>query len=307
MGKGTVRKKNGWHRRQNRIAYAFVAPWFIGFICFTLFPIIFMFSVSLTNRKLNGVSEFVGFTNYTNMFQSDAVWNSIKVTLFFTIIMVLVTTIWAVIMALLLNQKQKLNGIFQFFYFLPSVIPSVALAYAFRTIFGKEAGLFNALLSAVSGKNVAVNWLYDHTTVYMVVFFITLFTYNTGQMMLIFRSGLNDVPMELYEACDLDGAGSVTKFFNITLPMISPLVLFNAVNGCVSALNGSFALLYPLTGETGDPDGMTQVLSLLIYKEAFSNMKVGYSCALSVLLFIIAAAFGALLFGLSKKLVYYEN
>lgn len=210
-------------------------------------------------------------------------------------------------MALLLNQKQKLNGIFQFFYFLPSVIPSVALAYAFRTIFGKEAGLFNALLSAVSGKNVAVNWLYDHTTVYMVVFFITLFTYNTGQMMLIFRSGLNDVPMELYEASDLDGAGAFTKFFNITLPMISPLVLFNAVNGCVSALNGSFALLYPLTGETGDPDGMTQVLSLLIYKEAFSNMKVGYSCALSVLLFIIAAAFGALIFGLSKKLVYYEN
>lgn len=307
MGKGTVRKKSGWHRRQNRVAYAFVAPWFIGFICFTLFPIIFMFSVSLTNRKLNGVSEFVGFANYENMFQSDAVWNSIKVTLFFTIIMVLVTTIWAVIMALLLNQKQKLNGIFQFFYFLPSVIPSVALAYAFRTIFGKEAGLFNALLSAVSGKNVAVNWLYDHTTVYMVVFFITLFTYNTGQMMLIFRSGLSDVPMELYEACDLDGAGAFTKFFNITLPMISPLVLFNAVNGCVSALNGSFALLYPLTGETGDPDGMTQVLSLLIYKEAFSNMKVGYSCALSVLLFIIAAAFGALIFGLSKKLVYYEN
>ena len=307
MGKGTVRKKSGWHRRQNRVAYAFVAPWFIGFICFTLFPIIFMFSVSLTNRKLNGVSEFVGFANYENMFQSDAVWNSIKVTLFFTIIMVLVTTIWAVIMALLLNQKQKLNRIFQFFYFLPSVIPSVALAYAFRTIFGKESGLFNALLSAVSGKNVAVNWLYDHTTVYMVVFFITLFTYNTGQMMLIFRSGLSDVPMELYEACDLDGAGAFTKFFNITLPMISPLVLFNAVNGCVSALNGSFALLYPLTGETGDPDGMTQVLSLLIYKEAFSNMKVGYSCALSVLLFIIAAAFGALIFGLSKKLVYYEN
>lgn len=305
--KGSVKKKNTWHRRQNRVAYAFVAPWFIGFICFTLFPIIFMFSVSLTNRKLNGVSEFVGFANYTNMFQSEAVWNSIKVTLFFTVIMVIVTTIWAVIMALLLNQKQKLNGIFQFCYFLPSVIPSVALAYAFRTIFGKEAGLFNALLSLVSGKNVTVNWLYDHSTVYMVVFFITLFTYNTGQMMLIFRSGLNDVPMELYEASDLDGAGALTKFFNITLPMISPLVLFNAVNGCVSALNGSFALLYPLTGETGDPDGMTQVLSLLIYKEAFSNMKVGYSCALSVLLFLIAAAFGALLFGLSKKLVYYEN
>ena len=307
---GKVKTKSpggGWRKRNTRTAYLFILPWIIGFVCFTLFPIIFMFATSLTNRKLNGVSEYVGFANYKNMFASDIFWNSVKVTLFFTVIMVIVTTIWAVIMALLLNQKQKLNGIFQFCYFLPSVIPSVALAYAFRTLFGKEAGLFNAFLSFFAGKNVAVNWLYNHNTVYIVVFFITLFTYNTGQMMLIFRSGLSDVPAELYEACDLDGAGAFTKFFNITLPMISPLVLFNAVNGCVSALNGSFALLYPLTGEGGDPDGMTQVLSLLIYKEAFSSMKVGYACALSVILFIIAAFFGIILFGVSKKLVYYEN
>ena len=307
MSKVKTGRSNSWRRRNTRTAYLFLTPWFIGFACFTLFPIAFMFATSLTNRKLNGVSEYVGFANYKNMFSSDIFWNSVKVTLFFTIIMVLVTTIWAVIMALLLNQKQRLNGIFQFCYFLPSVIPSVALAYAFRTIFGKEAGLFNALLSLFSGKNVAINWLYNHNTVYLVVFFITLFTYNTGQMMLIFRSGLSDVPAELYEASDLDGAGAFAKFFNITLPMISPLVLFNAVNGCVSALNGSFALLYPLTGEGGDPEGMTQVLSLLIYKEAFSSMKVGYACALSVVLFIIAAFFGILLFGVSKKLVYYGN
>lgn len=294
-------------KKDTLTAYAFISPWIIGFACFTLFPIFFMLRVSLTNRKLNGVSEFIGFQNYVNMFKSGTFWNSIWVTLFFTVIMVVVTTIWAVIMALLLNQKQKLNGIFQFCYFLPSVIPSVALAYAFRTIFGKEAGLFNALLSVFAGKSVAINWLYDHSTVYMVVFFITLFTYNTGQMMMIFRSGLSDVPQELYEACDLDGASAARKFFSVTVPMISPLVLFNAVNGCVSALNGSFALLYPLTSESGNPDGMTQVLSLLIYKEAFSNMKVGYSCALSVVLFIIAALFGAALFGLSQKLVYYEN
>lgn len=294
-------------RKDTLTAYAFISPWIIGFVSFTLFPIFFMLRVSLTNRKLNGVSEFIGLQNYVNMFKSGTFWNSIWVTLFFTVIMVVVTTIWAVIMALLLNQKQKLNGIFQFCYFLPSVIPSVALAYAFRTIFGKEAGLFNALLSVFAGKSVTINWLYDHSTVYMVVFFITLFTYNTGQMMMIFRSGLSDVPQELYEACDLDGASAVRKFFSVTVPMISPLVLFNAVNGCVSALNGSFALLYPLTSESGNPDGMTQVLSLLIYKEAFSNMKVGYSCALSVVLFIIAALFGAALFGLSQKLVYYEN
>ena len=293
--------------QNNLTAYAFCTPWFIGFVCFTLFPIIFMFSVSLTNRKLNGISDFVGFANYKNMFQSSTFLNSFKVTLFFTIIMMIVTTIWAIVMAMLLNYKQKLNGIYQFCYFLPSVIPTVALAYAFRTIFGKEAGLLNGMISSLVGKNISVNWLYDSNTVYLAVFFVTLFTYNTGQMMLIFRSGLNDVPRELYEACDIDGAGSMRKFFSVTLPMISPVVLFNAVMGCISALNGSFALLYPLTGESGNPNGMTQVLSLLIYKEAFSNMKVGYACALSVVLFLIACFFGIGIFAVSKKLVYYEN
>ncbi|MDD2970130.1 MAG: sugar ABC transporter permease [Lachnospiraceae bacterium] len=300
----SVRKKQ---LRNNLTAYAFCAPWMIGFVFFTLFPIGFMFAVSLTNRKLNGISDFIGFANYRNLLQSETFWNSFQVTIFFTIIMMIVTTIWAVIMAMLLNYKQKLNGIFQFCYFLPSVIPTVALAYAFRTIFGKEAGLLNAIITSISGKNANVNWLYDSHTVYFAVFFITLFTYNTGQMMLTFRSGLNDVPRELYEACDIDGASAFRKFRNVTLPMISPIVLFNSVMGCISALNGSFALLYPLTGESGDPNGMTQVLSLLIYKEAFSNMKVGYACALSVVLFLIACMFGIGIFAVSKRMVYYEN
>lgn len=293
--------------RNNLTAYAFCLPWVIGFVCFTLFPIGFMFAVSLTNRKLNGISSFVGLANYANMFQSDVFWNSMRVTLFFTIIMMVVTTAWAVLLAMLLNYKQRLNGWFQFFYFLPSVVPTVALAYAFRTIFGKDAGLLNALIGFFAGKNVGINWLYDPHTVYFVLFFITLFTYNTGQMMLIFRSGLNEVPRELYEACDMDGAGAIRKFRSVTLPMISPIVLFNAVMGCISALNGSFALLYPLTGESGEPNGMAQVLSLLIYKEAFSNLKVGYASALSVVLFLIACCFGIGIFAVSKKVVYYEN
>ena len=293
--------------KNNLTAYSFCAPWFIGFVCFTFFPILFMFSVSLTNRKLNSISQYIGLANYKNMFHNAAFLNSLNVTIFFTIIMMLVTTIWAVLMAMLLNHKHRLNGIFQFFYFLPSVIPTIALAYAFRTIFGKDAGLLNGIISMITGHNVTVNWLFDKSTVYAAVFFVTLFTYNTGQMMLIFRSGLNDVPRELYEACDIDGASAFRKFFKVTMPMISPIVLFNAVMGCISALNGSFALLYPLTGESGNPNGMTQVLSLLIYKEAFSNMKVGYACALSVVLFLVASLFGIGIFAISKKMVYYEN
>lgn len=238
------------------------------------------------------------------MFNSPTFLNSLKVTLFFTVVMMIVTAIWALCMALLLNREQRLNGVFQFFYFIPAVVPTVALAFAFKMIFGNDAGVFNYILTLLAGQRVTINWLYDQTTVYYAVFFVTLFTYNTGQMMLIFRSGLKDVPRELYEACDIDGASPVRKFASVTLPIISPVILFNTVMGSISALNGSFALLYPLT--EGDPNGMTNVLSLMIYKEAFLNYKVGYGAALSVVLFMIACLFAAVLFLTSKRYVYYE-
>ena len=288
----------------NLTAYAFMSPWFIGFLCFSAFPIVYMFAISLTNRKLTGLSKFIGFKNYINMVNSASFLNSLKVTLFFTIVMMIVTTLWALMMAMLLNREQKGNTVFQFFYFVPAVIPTVALAFAFRMILGNDAGVINYLLSMISGQRVAINWLFDENLVYYAVFFVTLFTYNTGQMMLIFHSGLKDVPRELYEACDIDGASALRKFVSVTLPIISPVLLFNAVMGSISALNGSFALLYPLTG--GDPNGMTNVLSLAIYKEAFLNYKVGYGAALSVVLFLIACVFAAVLFLLSKKHVYYE-
>lgn len=289
------------------VAYLYCLPWLIGFVCFTVFPIIFMVQTSFTNRKLTGLSNFIGLANYRNMFKSATFFSSLKVTIFITFVWIIITAVWAIILALLLNRRSRFRGVFQFFYFIPSVVPSVALAYAFRTIFGKDGGLLNALLSSMLGTNVKVNWLMDVNTVYFAVFIVTLFTYNTGQMMLIFRSGLGDVPQDLYEAANLDGASAWTKFWNITMPMISPLVLFNTVNGAIGALNGSFALLYPLCGAEGNPNGMTQVLSLLIYKEAFTNMKVGYACALSVVLFVIAAIIGGLIFLISKKTVYYET
>ncbi len=291
-------------RRNNLVAYGFMSPWFIGFLCFSAFPILFMLSISLTNRKLTGLSKYIGFKNYINMFNSPTFLNSLKVTLFFTVVMMIITAIWALCMALLLNREQRLNGVFQFFYFIPAVVPTVALAFAFKMIFGNDAGVFNYILTLLAGQRVTINWLYDQTTVYYAVFFVTLFTYNTGQMMLIFRSGLKDVPRELYEACDIDGASPVRKFASVTLPIISPVILFNTVMGSISALNGSFALLYPLT--EGDPNGMTNVLSLMIYKEAFLNYKVGYGAALSVVLFMIACLFAAVLFLTSKRYVYYE-
>lgn len=291
--------------KNNMTAYGFMTPWFIGFLAFWAFPVIFLFATSFTNRNLLGQLKFIGFENYINMFTSATFLNSLKVTFFFTIVMMIITSIWALFLAMLLNRKQKLNGIFQFFYFIPAVVPTVALAFAFRMIFGNDAGVINYIAGIISGTKVNINWLYDENFVYYAVFFVTLFIYSTGQMMLIYRSGLAEVPRSLYEACEIDGAGPIRKFIKITLPIISPIILFNTVMGGISALNGSFALLYPLT--EGNPNGMTNVLSLLIYKEAFLNYRVGYGSAVSVILFFIACLFGMVIFKLSKKFIYYET
>ena len=304
MGYNMTLAQKKRRRRNNLTAYAFMSPWFIGFGCFSAFPIFYMFAISLTNRKLVGLSRYIGFKNYVNMFKSATVMNSLKVTLIVTIGMMVITTIWALLLAMLLNRKQSGNKAFQFFYFIPAVIPTVALAYAFRMILGNDTGILNYILTQLTGQRIVVNWLLDGRTVYPSVFLVSLYTYGTGQMMLIFLSGLKDVPRELYEACDIDGASPWRKFVSVTLPIISPVLLFNVVMGSISALNGSFAMLYPLTG--GDPNGMTNVLSLAIYKEAFLNYKVGYGAGISVLLFLIAGLLAAVLFRLSKKFVYYE-
>jgi multiple sugar transport system permease protein len=230
--------------------------------------------------------------------------NSLKVTLLYTVFSVAVTVIWALLTALLLNMKTKLNGVFQFFYFIPAVIPTVSLAFAFQIIFNQHTGILNYLLTLIGIKSQP-NWLFDTKWVLPSVIFVTIYTYATGQMMLIFKAGLADVPRELYEAAEIDGAGFLQKFTHITLPSISPVLLFNMVTACIGSLNNSFSLIFPLTN--GGPNDATNVLSLSIYNNAFGNYRMGYASALSAVLFLIAAAFALLQFYFSKKWVYYET
>lgn len=286
-------------------AYAFLSPWIIGFLLFSAYPIVYVFTMSFTNATMMNSGEFVQFDNYIKMFNDSGFWKSLWVTLVFSIFSVIITIIWAFCLAMLLNAQKRFNGFFQFVYFLPAVVPSVALAFSFQMIFAKDTGIFNYMIGSVTGSNFSPNWLYDETLVYPTVFFIMLFTYSTGQMMLIFRSGLKEVPRELYEAASLDGASAFQKFRNVTFPSISPILLFNTVMASIGALNGAFAILFPLT--EGGPNGATNVLSLSLYREVFLNNRIGYGCCLAVILFLLAVVFASVQFAMSKKWVYYEN
>lgn len=297
-------KKGHAKLKDNLSAYMFLSPWIIGLILFTGGPIIVSFLLSFTKWNLVGHIKFAGLSNYMQLFAkySDFL-GSLKVTFIFTIISVLVSVIASLLLAVLLNFKVKFIPVFQFFYFIPAVMPSVVMAYVFKLMFDKNIGVIDYFLSALGVANPP-DWLNSSFWIWGIIGVASIFTYSTGQMMLIFSSALKEVPVELYEACDLDGANFFQRLINVTLPSISPIILFNTVVATIGSFNSSFSLLYPLTN--GGPNNETQVLSLNVYKYAFQIFNMGYASTLAVVLFIIVALFTALQFKISDKFVHYD-
>lgn len=302
---GLLTKKNKRNVRENITAYAFLSPWIIGFILFSGVPIIASFVLSLTKWDLISAPRFIGLGNFIAMFSAGSdFWNVLKVTLVFTVFSIIATLTWSFFLAMLLNFKLKGIGIFRFFFFVPAVMPSIALAFAFQLLYNKEIGVINYILY-LFGINNGPNWLMDNHLVIPSIIFVCLYTYTTGQMMLIFDAGLKEVPKELYEACAIDGASYFQKFYYVTLSYISPVILFNLVIATINAFNGSFSIIYPLT--FGGPGDASRVISLAIYDSGFKTFRMGYASALATVAFIMVVAIALLQFKLSDKFVYYEN
>jgi multiple sugar transport system permease protein len=302
---GILTKKNKRNVKENITAYAFLSPWIIGFILFSGVPIIASFVLSLTRWDLISAPRFIGLGNFIAMFSAGSdFWNILKVTLVFTVFSIIATLTWSFFLAMLLNFKLKGIGIFRFFFFIPAVIPSIALAFAFQLLYNKEIGVINYILY-LFGINNGPNWLMDNHLVIPSIIFVCLYTYTTGQMMLIFDASLKEVPKELYEACAIDGANYFQKFYYVTLSYISPVILFNLVIATINAFNGSFSIIYPLT--FGGPGDASRVISLAIYDSGFKTFRMGYASALATVAFIMVVAIALLQFKLSDKFVYYEN
>lgn len=294
--------KNRQKLKDTLTAYGFLSPWFIGFIFFTGGPILLSFLLSLTKWNLLGDPKFVGLQNYQQLFSGNSdFFTTLKITFLFTLLNVIVTVGASLFLAVLLNFKVKLIGIFQFFYFVPAVMPSVVMTSCFILMFNNQLGVVNYFLSKIGIDGP--NWLGNPQLVWVVVGIASIFTFSTGQMMLIFNSSLKEVPVELYEAAHLDGANAWQRFTNVTLPSISPILLFNTVVATVNSFNGAFTLLYPLTG--GGPGNATKVLSLLIYDKAFKQFDMGTASTLAFIMFIIVALVSLIQFKLSDSKVNY--
>ena len=295
-----------WTRYPKGAFYAFVAPWAIGFLLLTAAPMVYGFVVSLTN--FDGSSprfKWVGLANYIELFSDSDVWAALLRTLGFAALVVPLTVGGSLGLAVLINRRLRAVGLWRTVFFLPSVVPVVAMAIMWKLVFNKDSGILNAILGTVGIDRIA--WLIDPMVFYSL---IVLMLWGLGGGMIIMLAALQGVPAELEEAAIVDGAGRWTVFRHVTIPMISPILFFQLVTGVITALQ-VFVQPLLLTNSSGIsaaggvPDSTTLYM-VQVYQEFFLSNRFGYGSAMLWIFFIIILGLTLVLLRSSKSWVYYE-
>jgi multiple sugar transport system permease protein len=283
--------------------YIFLLPWALGLLIFTLGPIIASAYFSLTEYDVLSPPKWVGLANYQQAFFNDRqFWPSLWRTLVYSVAVVPLGLIASLALAILLNQRVKGTNVFRTVFFLPSLTPAVALAVLWTWLFHPSVGPINLILSWVGIPGPG--WLSSKDWAMAALIIISLWAAVGGNNMLIFLAGLQGVPQELYEAADIDGAGPWSKFRNVTIPLISPTMLFNLILGVIGALK-VFTLAYVATA--GGPSYATWFFALHIYRQAFEYFRMGYGSALAWVFVVILLIFTYLQMTWSRRWVYYAG
>jgi multiple sugar transport system permease protein len=282
--------------------YAFISPWIFGLAAFTLYPLLASFYYSLTRYDIVNPARWVGAANYERLFSDRLFWQSIKVTVYYTALSVPTGIAASLSLAMLLNQKVPALSVFRTVYYLPSVITGVAVALLFQWILNPEFGLVNYLLFALF-RIRGPGWFFDRH--WAVPSFVLVGMWGLGGPMVIYLAALQNVPTELYEAAKLDGANALHRFRNVTLPMISPVILFTFITGIIGSFQ-TFTQIFVVTGGAGGPSYATLVYVLYLYQQGFRNFRMGYASAQAWILFLMI--FGLTLCALRalRSRVYYE-
>lgn len=292
------RRRNS--RRETIVAYLFLSPWLFGFVVFLAGPMIASLYFSFTEYKVIAPPRWIGLANYTRMFTDDLFFKSLDVSARYTLLSVPLGIAAALSIALLLHQPIIGRGIFRLIFYLPSIISGVAVATVFAWIFNYRFGVLNYLLSLIGVPGP--NWL-GHPR-WALWAFVVMSLWGIGGNVVIFLAALQGVPKALYEAADLDGASGSQQFWNITLPLISPAVLFVAITGIIYTFQ-TFTQAFILT--QGGPANATLFYLFYLYKNAFTWFEMGYASALAWVLFLIIIACTLLLLRISTSWVYYEG
>ncbi|WNR42837.1 carbohydrate ABC transporter permease [Paenibacillus roseipurpureus] len=282
------------------VGYVFIAPWLIGFLVLQLWPIIQSFYLSFTEYSLLDAPHWIGSANYENIAKDRLFFNSLKVTFTYVLASVPLKLAAALFIAILLNRSIRGISVYRTLIYLPSLIGgSMAVAVLWRNIFGTD-GFINNLV--VLFGFTPHNWIGMPETALSTL--IILSAWQFGSSMIIFLAGLKQIPSELYEASSVDGAGPVRKFISVTLPMLSPVILFNLIMGIINSFQ-MFTQAFIVT--EGKPYNSTEVYALFLYKKAFGSLEMGYASALAWILLIIIGIMTLLNFIASKYWVFYES
>lgn len=289
--------KNKSIKNKENIGYLYIFPWLIGFVLLQLYPLANSLRYSFTDIRLGGEYNFIGLANYIRMFTKDKnLIKSLLTTGKYLLMSVPAKLIFALVVAMLLSKKIKGIKAFRTIYYMPSIMGgSVAISALWKVMFMKE-GIVNNLL----GTNI--NWLGDPKYALFTITLIDIWQF--GSSMVLFFAALKNVPKELYEAAQIDGTGKLKTFFNITLPMISPIIFFNLVMQTINTIQ-NYSSAYVVTG--GGPLMSTNVLALKIYEDAFVKSNLGYASAESWLLFASLLALTGIIFATSKLWVFYND
>jgi len=281
--------------------FFFISPWIIGFLVFTVGPLLFSLVMSFFDWPIMRTPAFSGIANYVEMFTKDAqFYKSLSITLKYAAIFVPLNMVLALLLAMLITQPVKGVKFFRTIYYIPSVISGVAISIIWKWILNGDYGILNYLLSLIGIEGP--NWLVDPAWALFAVILASAF--GVGVMMLIFYADIKKIPIALYEAAAIDGASPIKQFFKITLPIITPTILFNLVTSIISAFQ-QLTLVMLLTG--GGPLKSTYFYGMFVYDNAFKHHRLGYASANAWVMFIIILLLTMIVFRSSTAWVYYES
>ena len=278
----------------------FCSPAILGLVVFTLYPVLRSLQQSFTSSTMMTSGRFLGLSNYRDLFNDANFWKSLSNTLYILVGSVPLGIITAMILALLLNLKVKGRSVYRVIFFLPSIVPLVASAVVWTYVFNPQYGILNSLLAKVGIQGPS--WLADPDWAKPALIIVAV--WGVGGLMVILLAGVQDVPAQLYEQAKIDGAGVFSRFRNVTLPFMSPHLLFALVTGLIAGFQ-YFTEVFVFTSGSGSPAGSTLVAGLYLYQNAFSFFKIGYASAMAWVLFILAGASAVLVFRFFGRRVYY--
>jgi len=299
--------------RRNLIkGLVFISPWIVGFFAFNLYPLIASIWFSLCDYSVLSQPVFLGAQNYVDLWHDPVFWKALRNTIVFAVVAIPLSTFLSIGLAVLLNQPIAGQGIYRTIFFLPSLVPAISLAILWQWMLNGPMGLVNNLIrpflniiNAVTGSHLqAPDWLNDPNFALWGLILTGL--WGTGQAVVIYLAGLQEVPAELYEAAELDGTNAWQRFLHITLPMLSPVIFFNVLMSIIGALQ-TFAVPYILTGGGDGPGRSLLFLATYIYQNAFDYWNMGYASALALCLFVLIIGLSLVTVHYGEKKVHYSG